>query len=70
MPHELKDLLKHLEANNCRFVREGGNHTIFKNPETGRMTAIPRHREVKKISRERYAMTLESNARKICNGHY
>ena len=53
---KLKDLLKHLEANNCRFVREGGNHTIFKNPETGRMTAIPRHREVKK-----------NLARKICD---
>lgn len=56
---KLKDLIKHLEASDCRFVREGGSHTIFKDPATGRMTAATRHREVKK-----------NLARKICNvGH-
>ena len=44
---KLKDLLKHLEDHNCRFVRQGGNHTIYKNLNSGKMTSVPRHREVK-----------------------
>ena len=44
---KLKDLLKHLEDHNCGFVRKGGNHTIYKNLNSGKMTSVPRHREVK-----------------------
>lgn len=43
------DLIRHLE-------RLGGNHTIYQNPANGRMSAVPRHREVK-----------EKLARKICS---
>ena len=27
-----RDLLKHLEAHGCVFVREGHGHTIYENP--------------------------------------
>jgi hypothetical protein len=30
------------------FVREGGNHPIWKNTVTGKVAPIPRHREIKK----------------------
>jgi hypothetical protein len=40
------DLLRHLEAHNCQLVREGGNHTVYLNPLTRKITAIPRHREI------------------------
>jgi len=50
------DLIRHLEKQGCIFIREGGNHTIYKNPANGRMSAIPRHREVK-----------EKLSKKICN---
>jgi len=50
------DLVRHLEEFGCIFIREGGNHTIYKNPVNGRMTAVPRHREVK-----------EFLAKKICD---
>jgi mRNA interferase HicA len=50
------DLLRHLEKHGCIFIREGGSHTIYKNPITGKMTSIPRHREVK-----------EFLAKKICD---
>ncbi len=53
---KLKDLLRHLEKNRCIFKREGGSHTIYKNPENGAMTSIPRHREIK-----------ETLVRKICD---
>ena len=41
-----RDFLRHIEANGCRFLREGGNHTIFFNPANKKVSAIPRHREV------------------------
>ena len=30
------------------LVREGGSHSIWSNPQTGRKEAIPRHNEIKK----------------------
>ncbi|MBX3289364.1 MAG: type II toxin-antitoxin system HicA family toxin [Acidobacteria bacterium] len=45
---KLKDLIKYLEASHCLFVREGGSHTIYKHSLSGKMTSVPRHREIKK----------------------
>lgn len=53
---KLNDLIRHLKKCGCIFVREGGNHSIYKNPLNGKMTSIPRHREVK-----------EFLAKKICD---
>ncbi len=53
---KLTDLIRHLKKRGCIFVREGGNHTVYKNPFNGRMTSIPRHRVVK-----------EFLAKKICD---
>jgi len=50
-----KKLIRYLEKQGCIFIREGGNHTIYKNPSNGKMSSIPRHNEVK-----------ESLAKKIC----
>ncbi|MEP6662262.1 MAG: type II toxin-antitoxin system HicA family toxin [Verrucomicrobiota bacterium] len=44
---KLRDLEKHLKECGCCFVREGGNHTLWKNPATGKVAPVPRHREVK-----------------------
>jgi mRNA interferase HicA len=44
---KLKDLLKHLDEHGCRLFRQGGNHTIYKNVHSGKMTSVPRHRDVK-----------------------
>ncbi|MDP9267239.1 MAG: type II toxin-antitoxin system HicA family toxin [Acidobacteriota bacterium] len=40
------DLIRHLESNACRFVREGGNHSIYADRDGKRLSAVPRHREV------------------------
>jgi predicted RNA binding protein YcfA (HicA-like mRNA interferase family) len=50
-----RELLRHLEANGCRFKREGGEHTLYANPVTGEWQTIPRHAEVPDLL-----------ARKIC----
>ncbi len=40
------DLIRHIEAHGCEFLREGGNHTIYVNRLAQRVSAIPRHREI------------------------
>lgn len=41
-----RDLIKYLELNGCEFLREGGNHTIYVNRATKKVSAIPRHNEI------------------------
>jgi predicted RNA binding protein YcfA (HicA-like mRNA interferase family) len=31
----------------CVFVRHGGKHDWYRNPATGALQAVPRHREIK-----------------------
>lgn len=40
------DLVRHVEAHGCEFLREGGNHTIYVNRLAQRVSSIPRHREI------------------------
>ncbi len=42
-------LLGHLQQHGCVPIREGGSHSIWSNPQTGRKEAIPRHTEIKKV---------------------
>ena len=49
-------LIRHLEKHKCIFIREGGKHTVYKNLDNGKMTTVPRHREIK-----------ENLAKKICD---
>lgn len=51
-----RDLIRHLENCECSLRREGGNHSVYKNLNNNRMTAIPRHREIK-----------ENLVKKICD---
>ncbi|TVR06794.1 MAG: type II toxin-antitoxin system HicA family toxin [Spirochaetaceae bacterium] len=48
-------LLQHLMSNGCSLVREGSRHAWWKNDESGKRTAVPRHSEVP-----------DQLARKIC----
>jgi predicted RNA binding protein YcfA (HicA-like mRNA interferase family) len=41
-----RDLVRHLRRHGCRFVREGGSHSIWENPAKAGRTAVPRHREI------------------------
>ena len=44
---KLKELEKTLKSHKCETVREGGNHTIWKNPKNNKISAVPRHKEIK-----------------------
>lgn len=39
-------LLKHLRRNGCYLKREGASHSLWCNPQTGWIEAVPRHTEV------------------------
>jgi predicted RNA binding protein YcfA (HicA-like mRNA interferase family) len=43
---KLRDLERHLRAQGCREIGQGGNHTKWRGP-TERPSAIPRHKEIK-----------------------
>jgi predicted RNA binding protein YcfA (HicA-like mRNA interferase family) len=42
-----RELERHLRQHGCSVLREGGNHTIYVNDANNRVTAVPRHTEIK-----------------------
>jgi mRNA interferase HicA len=48
-------LLKHLREQGCAFIREGGSHSWWGNPQQNRRSSVPRHNEIN-----------DHLARKIC----
>jgi mRNA interferase HicA len=50
-------LLQHLRKHGCYLKREGRAHSLWCNPATGALEAVPRHAEVSNLL-----------ARKICRG--
>jgi len=52
-----EQLLRHLRVNGCYLKREGGSHSLWTNPMTGQMQAVPRHSEIADIL-----------GKKICKG--
>ena len=41
------DLIKTIEGFGCLLVRHGGKHDWYRNPNTGAVQPVPRHREIK-----------------------
>ena len=39
-------LLQHLRRHGCYLKREGRAHSLWCNPQTGAMEAVPRHTEI------------------------
>jgi mRNA interferase HicA len=50
-------LLQHLRRHGCCLKREGRSHSLWTNPQTGEVEAVPRHTEI-----------VDMLARKICRG--
>ncbi len=50
-------LLRHLRRHGCHLKREGASHSLWTNPTTGAIEAVPRHVEIG-----------DHLARKICRG--
>jgi predicted RNA binding protein YcfA (HicA-like mRNA interferase family) len=41
-----KALIRHLEAHDCTFLREGGNHSLYRHVATQKVSTVPRHTEI------------------------
>jgi predicted RNA binding protein YcfA (HicA-like mRNA interferase family) len=50
-------LLRHLRRYGCYLKREGAGHSLWSNPQTGQIEAVPRHTEIP-----------DKLAKKICKG--
>jgi mRNA interferase HicA len=43
-------LVKHLKSHGCILFREGGRHSVFINPLTGKISSVPRHPDIKRFT--------------------
>ncbi len=50
-------LLRHLRRYGCYLKREGAEHSLWSNPQTGHIEAVPRHIEIP-----------DKLAKKLCKG--
>jgi mRNA interferase HicA len=46
-------LLRHLRKHGCYLKREGSSHSLWCNPQTGHVEAVPRHIEIPNLPLER-----------------
>lgn len=56
------DLIRLLEANGCRLIREGSNHSVYLNPSTRKASTVPRHREINEFLARKILRDLDVNA--------
>jgi len=56
---KLADLERHLRQHGCRFLREGGKHSIWWNPANRKTSSIPRHREINEFTARKICRDLE-----------
>ncbi|NLF06822.1 MAG: type II toxin-antitoxin system HicA family toxin [Pirellulaceae bacterium] len=51
-------LIKHLRKNGCYLKREGSSHSLWVNPQTGHIEAVPRHTEIPKLLAKKICRSL------------
>jgi len=51
-------LLRHLRRHGCVLRREGKEHTLWENPQTGHAEAVPRHAEIANLLAKRICRRL------------
>lgn len=54
-----RDLIRYLEAHGCELLREGGRHSVFVNRPVGKVTAVPRYREINELLARRICRDLQ-----------
>ena len=45
--------MRHLRRHGCHLKREGGSHSLWTNPQTGAVEAVPRHSEAVRADAQR-----------------
>jgi predicted RNA binding protein YcfA (HicA-like mRNA interferase family) len=54
-----RDLIRHLKAHGCVLLREGGNHSVYVNRLSGKVSTVPRHREINDFLGRKICRDLE-----------
>ncbi len=52
-------LIRHLVKNQCQLLREGSRHSIWKHMISGKISAIPRHNEIKNLMANKICKDLD-----------
>ncbi|MBN2426284.1 MAG: type II toxin-antitoxin system HicA family toxin [Calditrichaceae bacterium] len=52
-------LIKHVEKNGCRLLREGSKHSLYVNDINKKITTIPRHNEIKDFLAKKICKDLD-----------
>jgi len=55
------DLERRLRIAGCYLKREGGSHSLWINPRTGAIEAVPRHGEIKEPLARKILKNLSAN---------
>src|SRR5229473_4700554 len=55
---KLDGLLRHLRRHGCVLRREGKEHSLWENPQTGHAEAVPRHAEIANLLAKRISRKL------------
>ena len=55
---KLEGLLRHLRRYGCVLRREGKEHALWENPQTGHAEAVPRHAEISNLLARRMCRKL------------
>lgn len=56
------DLIRRIERMGCVFIRHGGSHDWYQNPETKISQPIPRHNEIKESLAKHILKMLKGTA--------
>jgi mRNA interferase HicA len=56
-----KDLIRAIEEAGCIFIRHGGRHDWYQNPETKISQPIPRHNDIKDLLAKHILKMLKGN---------
>lgn len=54
-----RDLLKHIRAHGCDLHREGAKHSVYVNRKLGKVSSIPRHKDINDFLARKICSDLE-----------
>ena len=54
-----RDFIRHLEAHGCELLREGANHSVYVNHASGKVSTVPRHRDLNEFLARKICRDLE-----------
>ncbi len=53
------DLIRHLQQHGAELLREGASHSVYVSRAAGKMSTVPRHREINNFLAQKICKDLE-----------